>query len=332
MAANRMLGIEIGNYSVKMAVCQNRTLKQFVSEKIPDNMVKDNKIVSWDAMADFLKEVIRTKGVKCRQCAIALPADTSFIRRVTMPLMTEQQLKVNLPYEFHNYISQDMEKYIYDYAVISRTEKEMDLLAVAAGRDFIDKYVEMCRRAGLKLVLIAPDIIAFRNILRSYEQEHGLEHGAADYAILDVGDRKIDLHFFSHGEYEVTRSLETGCHELMKTISELTGQEVHIAKFAQEQSVDSSVMKDEKVQDSISSISVQLMRVLNFYSYNNPENTIDKLYICGGGSRITELMQDISHTTGLEQRPLTDLISGDGGLKALLDTSPQAMGIVMQEL
>ena len=68
-----------------------------------------------------------------------------------------------------------------------------------------------------------PDIIAFRNILRSYEQEHGLKHGSADYAILDVGDRKIDLHFFSHGEYEVTRSLETGCHELMKAISELTG-------------------------------------------------------------------------------------------------------------
>lgn len=210
----------------KMAVCQNRTLKQFVSEKIPDNMVKDNKIVSWDAMADFLKEVIRTKGVKCRHCAIALPVDTSFIRRVTMPLMTEQQLKVNLPYKFHNYISQDMDEYIYDYAVISRTDKEMELLAVAAARDFVDKYVEMCRRAGLKLVLIAPDIIAFRNILRSYEQEHGLKHGSADYAILNVGDRKNDLHFFSHGEYEVTRSLETGCHELMKAISELTGEDV----------------------------------------------------------------------------------------------------------
>lgn len=48
-----------------------------------------------------------------------------------------------------------MDEYIYDYAVISRTDKEMELLAVAAARDFVDKYVEMCRRAGLKLVLIA---------------------------------------------------------------------------------------------------------------------------------------------------------------------------------
>lgn len=329
MAAKRMIGIDIGNYYLKMAVCQDHVLRQFVSEKIPDNMVKENKIVSWDAMADFLKEVVRTRGVSGRHCAISLPTDTCFIRRVTMPLMTEQQLKVNLPYEFHNYITEDMDRYIYDYALISRSDKDMDLLAVAAGKEFVGNYVEMCRRAGLKLDVIAPGVVAFWNILRSYEQKNGIAHGSADYAILDVGDRKIDLHFFARGEYEVTRSLDTGCHDLMETISEITGEDVHIAKFAQEKKLDPAVLADERVQDGISNISVQLMRVLNFYSYNNPDNTIDKLYICGGGSMITELMKDIENTTGLKQAPLTSLMDGEGGLLQLAQTSPQAVGIVL---
>ena len=38
--------------------------------------------------------------------------------RFELPLMTEEQLRLNLPYEFHDYIGNEMDKYVFDYAMI----------------------------------------------------------------------------------------------------------------------------------------------------------------------------------------------------------------------
>ena len=47
------------------------------------------------------------------------------MRRFEMPLMTEEQLRLNLPYEFHDYIGDEMDKYVFDYAMI-QTKREDD--------------------------------------------------------------------------------------------------------------------------------------------------------------------------------------------------------------
>ena len=56
--------------------------------------------------------------------------------------MTVKQLQLNLPFEFHDYISEPTEKYFYDYAVIEEGEKTMKLLAVACSRELIDRYMD----------------------------------------------------------------------------------------------------------------------------------------------------------------------------------------------
>lgn len=43
---------------------------------------------------------------------------------------------------------------------------------------------------------------------------------------------------------------------------------------------------------------VQVMRVLNFYSFNNVNNTIDSLYYCGGGARYGELIDAVERNAG----------------------------------
>ena len=52
------------------------------------------------------------------------------------------------------------------------------------------------------------------------------------------------------------------------------------------------------------SIGIQIMRVLNFYSFNNADNTIDTLYYCGGGARFKELLDgELAPEVDLEKMP-----------------------------
>ena len=54
------------------------------------------------------------------------------------------------------------------------------------------------------------------------------------------------------------------------------------------------------------------MRVLNFYSFNNADNTIDTLYYCGGGARFKELIDAIQANLDLPVKSLGELAPGGG--------------------
>lgn len=332
MPKEKLLGFDIGNYRVKIASMNGGMLRDFISVQHPDNMVKNSQIVSWQAMGDYLKEVLKASGIRGGKAAVVLPQDSCYIRRTTMPLMTEPQLKINLPYEFHDYITDEPEKYIYDYAVLSRNDKEMDLMGVAAPRELVTKYQEMFRRAGMKLTVMTPDVMAFQNLFEDYEKRHGISRGTKDYVVLDLGDGKIDIHFFTKGEYEITRSMEPGCHAIYEEAAKTTGVDSHVIQRDAESSLDTTDSREaeSEVADICSNIAVQIMRVLNFYSFNNPHNTLDTLYYCGGGANIPVLMKNIAENAGLPLKSMSEIVEVDPKYDKMIMQSPQALGITLQ--
>ena len=56
MKITKVVGIDIGNYRIKISYIVKGELKDVFVETLPDNIVKDGMIQYWDAMADFLKE------------------------------------------------------------------------------------------------------------------------------------------------------------------------------------------------------------------------------------------------------------------------------------
>ena len=69
-------------------------------------------------------------GIRNKKVSLILPDEDLYFSRTTLPLMSEKQLKVNLPYEFSKIVGKDADQYIYDYSLISRNDHEMDLLDV----------------------------------------------------------------------------------------------------------------------------------------------------------------------------------------------------------
>ena len=120
--------------------------------------MKENHIVSYDAMGDFLRELLRRNRISIKKAHLCMPIHEIYIRNVTLPMMNVQQLKVNLPYEFHDYITEDMGKYIYDYAMLPDMEGDgqLHMLAVAASKELISSHQQMAKRAHIKLESIQP--------------------------------------------------------------------------------------------------------------------------------------------------------------------------------
>ena len=321
-------GFDIGGNMLKIAVCSDAQVKQLVAEPLPDSLVKDGRIVSSEAMSEFLKETAKRRRVTGKDCAVVIPASQVFIRRITMPLMTVDQLKLNLPYEFRDYITREKDKYFYDYSVIRIKEPdqedpqgEMELLAVATEKSTIDEYREMFRRAGFRMKIAAPQECAFTNLLQRLPVVLDEAGRAKDYCIVDAGHDATRVHIYSAGAFEVSKIIDYGGFTVDSLISEIYSVDEHVARTYKESNY-KNVLDEVRCANLFSTIAVEIMKTINFYGFNNPVNNLDSIYMSGGGSRMKGLLQNIENFTGFTLRSVEELLppveegAGDGILAA----------------
>ena len=149
---------------------------------MPDGLVRGGTIVSMDAMADLLRQLVKENNLpRSAQAAVILPAPLVFTRITELPPMTEGQLTYNLPFEFKDYLTQEKSRYYFDYAVqeLVRGEDDsvtrMKLFACATLKTTIEDYRSMMNRAGFKLKLALPEDEKELADLMAYVKAHNLK-------------------------------------------------------------------------------------------------------------------------------------------------------------
>ena len=322
--AQKILGIDIGGYQTKIAQTKNGALTGYTVEQTPDNMIKEGRLVSFEAMADFLKEVLKRNKIGGKEAVFSLPPESYFLRRVKLPRMTINQLKVNLPFEFRDFVEGDLNQYVYDYAVLGMAEDGMDLMAAATSTRLVNDYRTMAHRAGLKLIKLVPDVLGLQAVIMGNETEG--EH--KDYAVIDLGHTDTRIYFFSHGAYEITRTLNNGCPAMVQAVVDEKGVDSHIAHLYLEHNQD-GILDSPAISELFDEISIEIMRVMNFYSYNNPNNSIDHLYYIGGGVDPERMIRGVKEATELDVIPLGEIIPGFAQYPDV-NLGPHALGVVLE--
>lgn len=412
----KYLGIDVEDRFLKLVVMKDGKVLKTCLEVMPDNIVMGGRIAAFHALSDYLRDTVRRNKIRVKDVAFALPSETYYIRRVKLPKMTATQLQINLPYEFHDYLQDDTDQYVFDYSVLSVDEKSMELLIAALSKRQVEQYKEMCKRAGLRLCKLVPDVLAIQEIVlpsenpaayrkrlaaqeksRSEEEKrenrsearekkqrlrdrkrnglsveelsaraaeearaNGMQPAGAvsaapgnaaapangtapgnaapsgsiaaaeekrkDYAVLSLEYSRDRLHFFSNGAYEITRNLGITEKQICEVIAQNEGVDIHIAQLMLDRN-QNHVLEQEQVSDLLQSVATEVMRVMNFYNYNNPRNTIDAIYYYGREVD-SAFLERIQSMTELPIRPLTDLLEEPAGNELL--TMLQGYGAVLE--
>jgi len=324
-----ILGIEIGNKTIKIAQLRRGVLRNFVAVNLPDNVVIDNELVAFDAMSDILKETIRANHFSTKNCALVLSESDVYLRRLTLPAMSEKQLMVNLPYEFKDYLSEDKDKYLYDYSMIrlikGEEEKvtEMELLGAVVSKEKIEKYEQMFKRAGLKLVKAVPRETALSSLVQVLNKDSEI----TEFAILDLGYKTSKVDIFKEGVYEVTRTIEQGGETVERIVADVLDVDEHVASQYLEMNKD-NIQENERCVDVYSSIATEIMRVMNYYAFENRDSNLETIYYCGGGSYIKRYVDEIASMVSLNLEPLS--VFGPEEDKDAYTRGPAAIGACIE--
>lgn len=295
--SGKVLGIDIGTGTVKLT-----DGSMWVVLDTPEHVFDNDTFIAYDGMSELLRNAVKEHGIKTKKCALIIPDNDVFFTKTTMPYMTEKQLKVNLPYELSNIVGKDKDSYIYDYAVVDYVydgegnPKEIELLAAAVKHTVIDRYTEMFKKAGLKLVKAMPRRIAISQVLSSKQ---------GDTALVDIGYSHTKIDMYRNGMFVTGRVLDFGIHTLCEIASEVLFCDQHIALEYLKTNKD-DILHHEKMKDAYDYVSIEIMRALNYYTYEFRDNTLETLYCYGGGNNITPLIETIRNTVDLEVKPISE--------------------------
>lgn len=297
-----LVGIDIGTNSCKFAVREGGGM-HLVSSRMPENMVNDGEMASPETMARFLKAVRSEERLSEKNCALVLESSQVFFRHVTLPAMTVPELLLNLPYEFRDFISDNPEDYVYDYAVdeIVRDENgdvvRMELYAAAVSRQLIESYTIMLKKAGFKLKMVTPAPMAYARLIADYIRRVPGD-ADKDIVLVDIGAAGITVSLFRGGRYDSARTIDFGCDELDRIIADMKGIDPYTAgsyKFTNFE----GVLDDSESQSLFDRLGVEVAKVVNFYNFNNPEREIELLCFMGGGARIPQITDAITEAVSV---------------------------------
>ena len=326
--AKKILGIDVGHDTLKLALINGKTVEKVVSAPLPLNLIQNNKVVSEEAMGEFLRDTMKENGIRCGLAAYVFQNENIYARIIKMPKMTADQLRVNLPYEFSDFISDEPQKYVYDYAMLPGEElrssspqdpnippdlaadtgeepeedtDSMSLMAVAVQKEILESVRRFTKKAGLKLVKAAPTMSAFISLIR--------ENGDPDkeYCVLDLGHRAIRMHIFKGERYEVTRTLDVGLSVLDDVIAENLNVDVHLAHTYLLSNYE-NCQYSEYCRSAYDNITMELVRALNFYRFSNPDSNLEDVYLAGGGMQNDSLREVIRQSLDLNVHHARELL------------------------
>ncbi len=293
MAKNEgILGISVNHGRIALTIMKSGQVSRTLWEEVPENIVDGTKILSQNLFADFLKEKLKENGIKCKKAAYTIADEELFIKNITMPVMSDEQLRYNIPFEFNDYIHGEMKDYVFDYIKReSRDEaqsQQIRLLAYAVPIETIAGLEETLQMAGLKLEKALPETIACESLVQSVKSD---EEERTGKCFLDIGRRGIRMMIYKDGEYSLSHQIDTGEGHAINIIADELSVDTHLAAtYLRTNHNDCTRMTP--VVNAFKDISLEILKGLNYYEMSDMTTKLGEVILCGTGA-LTEPLVEI---------------------------------------
>jgi type IV pilus assembly protein PilM len=231
MATRHIVGLDIGSKFVKAVQLTETSGKYKITEfgisEIPPQV----------SVADVVNELFGRKSFKTKRVVSSVSGRFVFVRYISMPVMTDEELANAAKYELGKYIPVEVDEVLHDSQKLEELppqegqEPEMRVLLVAAKRTFIDEHVAVVETAGLQPAVVDVDSFALGNAyeLSGLVNPQAVAQGKL-VALVDIGASKTNINIMSDTVSYFTREFYKGGDDLTDAVSKKLSLEAREAE------------------------------------------------------------------------------------------------------
>jgi type IV pilus assembly protein PilM len=311
-----IVGLDIGSSSVKAVECVVRNkrveLLHVGVAPIPPEAIVQGAFLNSGAIVDAIREAVDSAGIKTRQVATAVSGHSVIVKKISLPSMTREELEESIRWEAEQYIPFDINEVNLDFQILHGAEMEgqMDVLLVAAKKDLIDDYVHVITDAGLHPAVI--DVAAFA-VENAFEANYDLKSDDV-VALVNIGSQVVNINIVAGGAPAFTRDISTGgaayTEEIQKALS-VSWDEAERMKIGGRGENEAQDVVPQEVEEAMRNVTDtvlgEISRSLDFFSATAAESRIGKVFLAGGGARVSGLDAAFQSKTNLPVERLNPL-------------------------
>jgi len=303
------LGLDIGSSSVKMVLLKESKrgyeLQHFGIAPIPPEAIVDGALMNSTAIVQAIQELVAAQKIKHKEVALGVAGHSVIIKKIQLPVMTQDELDEAIQWEAEQYIPFDINDVNVDCQILSQPADgngTMDVLLVAVKKDMINDYTSVVAEAGLVPTVVDVDAFAVQN---AYEAAYGIPLDET-VVLINCGAAVVNINILANGITSFTRDITLGGNLFTEEIQKQLGvshDEAEALKVGGSAGGDADAVVPQEVERVIHAVAEQMageiQRSLDFYAATAADGRISRVYLSGGTARIPALQRTIAQRCGV---------------------------------
>ncbi|MGE0042313.1 MAG: type IV pilus assembly protein PilM [Vicinamibacterales bacterium] len=289
-----LVGLDIGSSAVKAIELKPAGKGYRVAaigvEPVPADSIVDGAIIDAGAVADAIRRLFEPKAFRGKDVVASLSGNSVIVKKISLPVMTEQELSESIYWEAEQYIPFDIQDVNLDYEVLDpgtgpEGQGSMEVLLVAAKKDKIADYTSVIAQAGRKPVIVDVDAFALQN---AYEANYGFEPGAV-VVLLNAGASAININILAGAQSVFTRDVSMGGNAFTEAVQRELGLPFDAAeRLKQGQVVEGVSYEDARpvIKAMTDNVLLEVEKTFDFFKATAASDHIDRIVLSGGASRV----------------------------------------------
>ncbi len=311
MSKKIKIGFDLGNDSLKIMALKNGKW-EFYELPLPEHIMEDDVITMPNAFSAFLKKIKKELHLPKGPAALLLPASQVICRLVSMPYMSEEQLMLNLPYEFNDFIHGEPHQYHCDYALCDtvmeegqETPTELTMMAAAVEKQQVSAYVNMFASGGFSIQKMLPQEMGLIQLVQAYRMRN--EHTPDEYCFMDLGYLSTRVFVVQNDKMQITRRIPVGGKDLDAIVADI----LHVDQFvagSYKRGNHQGILEHNHCMELYEHLAVEVLKLINFYHFTYRQSQLQGIYLIGGGAGIASVCSILESSLGLPILPVEELM------------------------
>ncbi len=314
----QLIGLDIGSYAVKLAEIdqtkQGMVLKNFGIIPLPPDSIVEGFIKEREIVSSAIKSLFKNLDVRNKNVATSISGYSVILKKIALSRRSEAELEATIQEEAEQYVPFDINEVNLDFDILheqapyaedtveddgaTNESGQMEVMLVAAKKDLVDDYVSLIQVAGYTPAVLDVDAFALQN---AFEASTGFTKGC--YAIVNVGAEELGINAIKDGGSMFTRDASYGGSQITEAVMsefKVPFEEAEKIKLGGKKVDKKEGAALEEIFKSVVSEWVrEIKRALDFLATTYREDTIEKIILSGGSSRISGFREYLEKETDM---------------------------------
>jgi len=295
-----LVGLSIGASSVKAVEIKKRgkgwSFSSFESSSVEGSLSDQREIINPPAVTVGIRDSVSRARISNKEVCAAITGSGVIIKTLSLTVTDMKELNDQVLWEAEQYIPFDINDVVVDFEVLRKLkDNQVEVIIVAVKKDFLDQYRDAIEDAKLKINVIDVEVFALQNC---FEMNYDPPLNQA-VMLADIGAMSTKMVICSEGVPLFTKDSPYGGSMVSLEIQ----RELKLPSVMDAESLKISGNLPQEVAEIVSrtshTLGSELKKSLDFYNASSVGPPVSVVYLSGGASRASDLIQVVGEYVGV---------------------------------